>query len=46
MTEVTPAQMVTDQAPEYPAVLEQLLPVAWYRKTSTPTTASRLTTVA
>jgi IS6 family transposase len=30
-TKVTPVQVVTDQAPVDPAVLEDLLPVAWHR---------------
>jgi transposase-like protein len=28
---VTPVEVITDQAPVYPAVLEELLPVAWHR---------------
>jgi transposase-like protein len=27
---VTPVEVVTDAAPIYPAVLEELLPVAWH----------------
>jgi transposase-like protein len=30
-TNVTPAEVTTDQAPAYPAVLEELLPAAWHR---------------
>jgi IS6 family transposase len=30
-TKITPTQVTTDQAPVYPAVLEDLLPVAWHR---------------
>ena len=30
-TKVTPAEVTTDQAPAYPAVLEELLPAAWHR---------------
>ena len=30
-TEVTPMEVTTDQAPVYPAVLEDLLPAAWHR---------------
>jgi transposase-like protein len=30
-TNVTPAEVTTDQAPVYPAVLEELLPAAWHR---------------
>jgi transposase-like protein len=30
-TKVTPAEVITDQAPVYPAVLEDLLPAAWHR---------------
>jgi transposase-like protein len=30
-TRVTPAEVTTDQAPVYPAVLEALLPAAWHR---------------
>jgi transposase-like protein len=28
---VEPVEVVTDHAPVYPAVLEELLPAAWYR---------------
>jgi IS6 family transposase len=31
MAKVTPAEVITDQAPVYPAVLEDLLPAAWHR---------------
>jgi transposase, IS6 family len=30
-TKVTPAEVTTDQAPVYPAVLEELLSTAWHR---------------
>jgi transposase-like protein len=30
-TTLTPVEVVTDQAPVYPAVLEELLPAAWHR---------------
>jgi transposase, IS6 family len=30
-TKVTPGEVTTDQAPVYPAVLEELLPAAWHR---------------
>jgi transposase-like protein len=30
-TNVTPIEVVTDRAPTYPAVLEELLPAAWHR---------------
>ena len=30
-TKVTPVEVMTDQAPVYPAVLEDLLPAAWHR---------------
>ena len=30
-TKITPLEVVTDQAPVYPAVLEELLPAAWHR---------------
>jgi transposase, IS6 family len=30
VTKVTPAEVTTDQAPAYPAVLEELLPAAWH----------------
>jgi transposase-like protein len=30
-TKVTPIEVTTDQAPVYPAVLEDLLPAAWHR---------------
>jgi transposase, IS6 family len=31
VTKVTPVEVITDQAPVYPAVLEELLPAAWHR---------------
>jgi transposase, IS6 family len=30
-TKVTPVEVVTDQAPVYPVVLQELLPAAWHR---------------
>jgi IS6 family transposase len=30
-TNLTPVEVVTDQAPVYPAVLEEFLPAAWHR---------------
>ncbi len=30
-TKVTPVEVTTDQAPVYPAVLEELLPASWHR---------------
>jgi transposase-like protein len=30
-TKIAPAEVTTDQAPVYPAVLEDLLPAAWHR---------------
>jgi transposase-like protein len=30
-TKITPIEVVTDHAPVYPEVLEQLLPAAWHR---------------
>jgi IS1 family transposase len=30
-TKITPAEVVTDHAPVYPIVLEELLPAAWHR---------------
>ena len=43
-TKRTPVEVVTDRAPMYPGVLDELLPAAWIAPTSTPTTASRPTT--
>ena len=31
MTKVLPIEVTTDQAPVYPAVLEELVPAAWHR---------------
>ena len=31
VTKVTPVEVTTDQAPVYPAVLEERLPAAWHR---------------
>jgi transposase-like protein len=45
-TKVTPAEVGTDQAPVYPAVLDVLLPAAWHTvPTATSTTASSATMV-
>ena len=30
-TKIAPAEVTTDKAPVYPAVLEELLPAAWHR---------------
>jgi IS6 family transposase len=30
-TRVTPSEVVTDRAPTYPMVLDELLPAAWHR---------------
>jgi IS6 family transposase len=30
-TKVTPSEVVTDRAPTYPMVLEELLPAPWHR---------------
>jgi IS6 family transposase len=30
-TKIRPIEVVTDQAPTYPVVLEELLPAAWHR---------------
>jgi transposase-like protein len=38
---ITPVEVVTDHAPVYPGVLEDLLPAAWHRTDRTPTTGSR-----
>jgi transposase-like protein len=43
-TKVTPVEVTTDQAPVYPAVLEELLPAAWHRTDRYATTASSATT--
>jgi transposase-like protein len=43
-TKVTPSEVVTDRAPTYPLVLEELLPAAWHRTAGPPTTGSRPTT--
>ena len=49
-TKTIPSEVVTDQAPTYPVVLEELLPAAWhhterYAKTGLrPTTAAQGTT--
>jgi transposase-like protein len=43
-TKVTPGEVITDQAPVYPAVLEELLPAHGTAPTSTPTTGSSATT--
>jgi len=43
-TKGTPVEIVTDRAPRYPAVPDELLPGPGIAPTSTPTTASRPTT--
>ena len=45
-TKGTPAEIVTDKAAAYPAMLEELLPGAWHRTDRYATTTSRPTTVA
>ena len=42
-TNVTPIEVVTDQAATYPIVLDELLPAARHRPIGTPTTGSRPT---
>ena len=42
-TKVAPVEVVTDRAATYPMVLQELLPAAWHRTSSTPTTESRPT---
>ena len=44
-TKVTPVEVTTDQAPVYPAVLEELLPAAWHRTDQYATIGSRRITV-
>ena len=46
MTKVNPTEVVTDRAPTYSLVLDDLLPAAWHRTSSTPTTTSRPITAA
>jgi transposase-like protein len=43
ITKATPVEVVTDRAPVYPLVLEELLPGPGIALTSTPTTGSRPT---
>jgi hypothetical protein len=43
-TEVTPMEVTTDQAPAYPAVLDDLLPAARPALSNMATTALRLIT--
>jgi transposase, IS6 family len=43
-TAIIPVEVVTDQAAAYPAVLDELVPAAWHRTSSTPSIASRPTT--
>jgi transposase-like protein len=45
-TKRAPTEVVTDLAPTYPMVLEELLPAAWHRTDRTPTITSRPTTAA
>jgi transposase-like protein len=40
-TKVRPAEITTDRAPVYPAVVEELLPFAWHRTDLYATTESR-----
>jgi transposase-like protein len=44
-TKVAPVEVVTDRAPTYPLVIDELLPAAWHRTDRYATTASRLITV-
>ena len=44
-TKLAPVEVVTDRAPTYPQVLDELLPAAWHRSDRYATTGSRLTTV-
>jgi transposase-like protein len=43
-TKTTTAEVTTDQAPVYPAVLEDLLPAAWHRTDQYANTGSSATT--
>jgi transposase-like protein len=43
-TKTTPMEVVTDLAPVYPAVLDELLPAAWHRTDRYGTTTSKPTT--
>jgi transposase-like protein len=43
-TKITPVEVVTDHAPVYPAVLEELLPAVWLAPIGMPTTTSSVTT--
>jgi transposase-like protein len=45
-TKVTPVEVTTDQAPVYPAVLEELLPAAWHRTDRYANNRSSATTAA
>jgi transposase-like protein len=40
-TRVTPSEVVTDRAPTYPMVLDELLPAAWHRSDQYANTASK-----
>jgi transposase, IS6 family len=42
-TKSRPIEVVTDQAPTYRVVLDELLPAAWHRTDGMPTTGSRPT---
>jgi transposase, IS6 family len=44
--QVAPVEVITDHAPVYPAVLEELLPAAWHRTDRYANTTSRPTTAA
>jgi IS6 family transposase len=43
-TKVASVEVVTDRAPTYPQVLDELLPAAWHRTDRYATTASNATT--
>jgi transposase-like protein len=40
-TKVMPAEVVTDRAPTYPLVIEELLPAAWHRTDRYPQQSAR-----
>ena len=42
-TKMTPVEVVTDRAAAYPAVLDELLPMAWHRTEQYANNPSRLT---
>jgi transposase-like protein len=43
-TAIIPVEVITDRAPAYAAVLDELVPAAWHRSEQYATTASRPTT--